>query len=137
MKRYFAYGSNMDEEQMAEPRRCPEAEKVGNAQLSGYEFFINVRGVASIREQENKIVYGIIYNISEADEKNLDLREGFNKNPRDYDKKDLPELNAFFYIDPIEENGSPREGYVENIIKVATVNNFPKEYIAELERWLK
>ena len=132
MRRYFAYGSNIDTEQMK--KRCPQLVKIGKANLSGFEFYINRRGVASIRQQEGKMVWGIIYDISGEDEISLDKYEGY---PNVYKKEDLRELNAFCYIDPITEIGSPRDGYLEKIIEAAQVNNFPKGYIIELQSWLK
>ena len=74
MRRYFAYGSNMDARQMKE--RCPQSEKQEIVELSGYEFFINKRGVANIRQNKDKKVVGIVYTISEDDEKELDKCEG-------------------------------------------------------------
>lgn len=129
-KRYFAYGSNMDGKQILE--RCPKSNKIGQASISGFEFFINKRGVASISKKEGKKVWGIIYAITESDETSLDKCEGY---PKVYGKEKLPELNAFCYIDPIKEKGLPRDGYLEKIIKAAQLNSFPKEYIAELKSW--
>lgn len=134
MKRYFAYGSNMSGEQMAQPDRAPDAKKVEVVELSNYEFFIDARGVASIREKRDKRVLGIIYLISRNDEKKLDKKEGV---PKFYVKTKLPILNAFTYIDQTIEEGQPRNGYLEKIIKAAQSHNLPKEYVAELIRWSK
>ena len=52
-KLYFAYGSNMNLDQMA--YRCPAAEAVCTAKLEGYELFFAGRpgnGVASIRPKQ-------------------------------------------------------------------------------------
>ena len=43
---YFAYGSNMDADQMG--RRCSAAAIIGTASLEGYRFIINSRGVATV-----------------------------------------------------------------------------------------
>ena len=133
-KRYFAYGSNMSEEQMAEPDRAPDAQKVEAVELPDHEFFIDARSVASIREKQSMKVIGIIYLISKEDEERLDKKEGF---PKYYIKKDLPIINAFAYVDQTTEEGKPRDGYMEKIIKAAEYNDFPKEYITELQSWLK
>jgi len=42
-KLYFAYGSNMDKDQMA--NRCPESNFAGTALLKDYRFIINRRGI--------------------------------------------------------------------------------------------
>jgi len=50
---HFAYGSNMDREQMS--RRCPGAEYVGAASLPGYRFIINGRGYTTVRTASGSI----------------------------------------------------------------------------------
>ena len=134
MRRYFAYGSNMDTEQMSQPERAPSAEKVETAKLTGYEFFINERGVANIRKKDGGSVFGVVFHISDEDEKALDKREGvqYGTNAKEH----LPSLDAFCYIAAnTTESHKPRDGYLEKIIKAARDNNFPPEYIAELEGW--
>jgi hypothetical protein len=122
----------MSAEQMAKIDRAPDSHKLGVAELPNYEFFINARGVASIREKQGKIVWGILYELSEMDEARLDKKEGI---PRFYVKKNLPTLNAFSYIAQPADDGRPREGYLERIIKAAQDNAFPVEYVEELKEW--
>jgi len=133
MKRYFAYGSNMDATQMVE--RCPQSEKAEKAELSGYEFFINSRGFANIRINTNKKVFGIIYNITGDDEKELDVREGVQYGTNTKPNSDA--INAFYYLAKETNEGSPKEGYLEKIIKACEENDFPVGYIEELKNWQK
>lgn len=133
VKRYFAYGSNMDERQMLE--RCPQSEKQEIAELTGYEFFINKRGVANIRPKKGKRVWGIIYNITEDDEEKLDKFEGVKYGTNIKDNSAL--LNVFYYVAKETNEGQPREEYLEKITESAEAHNFPEEYIAELKRWSK
>lgn len=56
MRYYFAYGSNMFMGQML--RRCPKAQYVKREVLNGFQFFINKRGVASIRKKKGSKVIG-------------------------------------------------------------------------------
>ena len=75
---YFAYGSNMNLDQMA--YRCPAAEAVCTAKLEGYELFFAGRpgnGVASIRPKQGGTVVGMLWKLTEACEKSLDHYEGF------------------------------------------------------------
>ena len=54
---YFAYGSNMNLDQMA--YRCPAAEAVCTAKLEGYELFFAGRpgnGIAGIRPKQGGAV---------------------------------------------------------------------------------
>ena len=133
MKNYFAYGSNMDTEQML--MRCPQSIIQKKAVLSGYEFFIKKRGYANIRQNKQKVVHGIIYKITEDDESKLDDYEGVQYGTDT--KPTSAELNAYYYLATETNEGQPKKGYLENIIEAAQAHNFPKEYIAELGRWLK
>src|SRR3990167_10380669 len=99
-QKYYAYGSNMDAEQML--KRCPQSIFQEKETLSGYQFFINKRGFASIRKKKNSQVWGIIYSISVSDENSLDRYEGY---PKIYEKLDILELKAFCYIDHTTEEG--------------------------------
>ena len=55
-KEYFAYGSNLNFEQMA--YRCPEATVVGTAKLDGYELAFR-RGYLTILPKEGASVEGL------------------------------------------------------------------------------
>jgi tmRNA-binding protein len=54
-KEYFAYGSNLNFDQMA--YRCPEATVVGTAKLDGYELAKVVVGLARGRKTYDKREY--------------------------------------------------------------------------------
>ena len=56
-KEYFAYGSNLNFDQMA--YRCPEATAVGIAKLDGYELAFR-RGYLTILPKEGASVEGLI-----------------------------------------------------------------------------
>jgi len=136
---YFAYGSNMNPEQME--NRCPRNHKLlRKGTLEGWEFFINSRGVANIIMSENTNVYGLIFEISDRCLNCLDMHEGY---PRIYQRDDLPikfkreSLNAWVYIDKnFIQVGRPRTNYLEPIIDAAIKFNFPGAYITHLQKFL-
>ena len=78
---YFAYGSNLDLDQMN--HRCPTSSLQGAAWLPGYELgFTHYSsgwngGVADIVEKEGKEVWGLVFEITEADLESLDVCEGY------------------------------------------------------------
>ena len=78
-KLYFAYGSNMNLNQMA--FRCPDAEVVESVRLEGYRLAFRTNGggngVATILPKEGSYVDGVLWRISERDEQHLDHYEGF------------------------------------------------------------
>jgi hypothetical protein len=67
----------MDEEQMA--IRCPNAKLLGRACLREHSFLINSRGVASVIPAQNRVVHGLLWTITDTDEKALDGYEGVRK----------------------------------------------------------
>ncbi|MEO5915758.1 MAG: gamma-glutamylcyclotransferase family protein [Luteolibacter sp.] len=117
MKLYFAYGSNMWIEQMK--ARCPEHRKIGTALLSGYRWMITTRGYASVVEAKEDEVEGVLFELSESDERSMDNYEGVADGF--YHKFELPVLCngksqlALVYIDPITEEGPPKEEYIGRI----------------------
>ena len=115
--------------------RCPQSDKQEVGKLPGYEFFINGRGFANIRKNKNKNVYGIVYDITDGDEKRLDGFEGVQYGTNT--KERSPSLDAYYYIAQNTDEALPKKGYLEKIIAAAEANNFSKEYVSELESWLK
>lgn len=141
--KYFAYGSNMDLEQMK--RRCPDNFKLlGIAELEGWEFFINNRGKANIAidtVDPNSTVYGLLYDVSENCLDSLDKEEGYLRVPKIYDC-DLEKVKykgeitgAWVYVDKKNlQTGKPKPPeYLDRIIDVATNFKFPSEYIKHLK----
>ncbi len=88
MKKYYiAYGSNMDERQMA--TRCRDAVLVGTGFIQGYELLFkgSLTGCyVTIEPKEESTVPVTVWAISKADEQRLDRYEGF---PTFYYKKDI------------------------------------------------
>lgn len=137
---YFAYGSNMNEAQMA--LRCPDSKIVGIARLENYRFLINERGVASIAESQGKVVYGLLWSISESDEKQLDRYEGvgkgfYRKSTLSVAVQENQAVDALVYVASSNEPGKPRPGYMERILRGATSHNIPIANIEELKSWLE
>ena len=87
-KEYFAYGSNLNFEQMA--YRCPEATAVGIAKLDGYELAFR-RGYLTILPKEGASVEGLIWSVTDHDESQLDCYEGY---PTFYDKETMTVTDA-------------------------------------------
>ena len=136
---YFAYGSNMDEAQMA--FRCPESELAGSATLTGYKFLINERGVASIVDEAGHSVTGLLWRISRADEKRLDSFEGvasghYAKRVASVRQDDGTTADALMYVASSNKPGTPRPGYMEKIVQAARDHKHPAPSIEELKSWL-
>ncbi|MBI4245512.1 MAG: gamma-glutamylcyclotransferase [Planctomycetes bacterium] len=135
---YFAYGSNMDRKQMKQ--RCPDSTFVSTAVLNHYRFIIICRGVASIVQDDKHNLHGILWQISNSDEENLDLYEGVRS--KLYNKKDIvvitpnnEKVTALVYIAEDNNIGKPRRIYIEKIIGAALDYKFPEAYVSELKQW--
>lgn len=84
IRKYFAYGSNMDSSQMA--KRCKGAIFVCNAVLKNQKFVLDSAGKASVIPDNNSYVEGTVWILNEDDEKRLDSYEGV---PLYYSKKEM------------------------------------------------
>ena len=88
-KLYFAYGSNINLDQMA--YRCPDAKVVGPVTLEGYELLFRGSGVATIGPKEGGIIHGLLWRITPQCERSLDRYEG---HPYLYGKETVTVKNA-------------------------------------------
>lgn len=130
---YFAYGSNINLDQMA--HRCPAAQTVGPVVLPDYKllFRSNIRGngVATIKPHKGRKVYGLLWNITPECERSLDVYEGF---PRLYDKqmvtvqdgsgREIPVM-AYVMTDLCREPAMPSSYYYNGIETGYRQNGLP------------
>ena len=131
-KLYIAYGSNMDEGQMA--YRCPTARLLGQAEVEGYRLLFKgslTGAYATIEPQEGGRVPVLIWEIGERDEASLDRYEGY---PSFYYKKDLTvslggqEVTAMVYImDERRRPGEPSGAYYGVLERAYRKFGFPME----------
>lgn len=121
---YFAYGSNMNLDQMA--FRCPDASVVGVVRVEDYRLTFcgsGYAGVATILPQPGSHVDGVLWRISAADEKHLDFYEGY---PRLYGKEPVEVIDssgqrmtvmAYTMNSPYKECPTPpSQGYLRGIL---------------------
>lgn len=147
--KYFAYGSNLDQMQMAQ--RCPGAKLTGVAVLADHRICFprrsQVRGcaVASIEPYPGQTIWGVIYEIDADDLGRLDAREGFDPiNPgavNRYERRDVlaqrvsgEKIGATTYVAlPEDDPGLPSADYMKHIIHGAVEHSFPEAYIEMLK----
>jgi gamma-glutamylcyclotransferase len=148
---YFAYGSNMDAEQMKE--RCPSAKFVCRAKLPSHRLaftrmsIIRRCGVADILRDETKEVWGIVYELVESELENLDKDEAFRlgrpDDQNDYTRENCyvwhegdakrPLLVAIYRGHPQPNPPLPNCDYKNLIVAGAMHWQLPADYIRELE----
>lgn len=93
MPMYFAYGSNMSDEQIR--KRCPSHHFVCVAQLRGYRLAFTRRsekrgcGVADVVAAQDEAVWGVLFEMCEGDLAALDRHEGAHLKPPAYVRKSV------------------------------------------------
>ena len=139
-KLYFAYGSNMNVEQMNV--RCTGHELVGLGRLDGHRFRINSRSVATVVPEEGAVVHGLVWSISDKDEESLDVYEGvasgfYRKEQLHILLADGDKAEALVYVAADSSEGKFWGEYLNKIIKAAKLNKLPPKYIEELQGWTR
>lgn len=116
MKKYIAYGSNLNLKQMSV--RCPTAKVVGTTVIKDYQ--LTFRNVATIEPQQGSEVPIAVWDIDEQSEKALDRYEGY------------PSLYRKEYID-IEIGGKTEKGmvYIMNSGEPAFPNRYYYDVILQ------
>lgn len=152
MPLYFAYGSNLDWEQMRE--RCPSARFVCVAMLKDHRFAISRYstgrkcGVASAIADDGHDVWGVAYDIDDRDWGGLDVCEGFRPGRPEgenayvrrerhvFDGGDEKRpLRVLIYLANPEPNPPPPSRcYMHQIIMGAKQWRLPEGYVAALEQ---
>ncbi|NVN98843.1 MAG: gamma-glutamylcyclotransferase [Geobacteraceae bacterium] len=133
---YFAYGSNLWNQQMES--RCPQYKKIGTGRIDGWRWIITSRGYASIVESEADYLLGTVFELSESDLLNLDRFEGVTRGS--YYKEILQVniegkiLDCMVYIDPVVEEGKPREEYINRINRGIVDAGLADDYV---QRYLR
>jgi AIG2-like family len=137
---YFAYGSNMCQNQMIS--RCPSAIKISTGLLPDNRLVFNRRGsyrpggVASIQEASDERVYGVIWKISLDEFEHLDETEDEDAYRREesivYSLKGEAYKCQIYRAIP-EGVIQPDREYLEELVTCAKEAALPSHYITSLE----
>jgi cation transport regulator ChaC len=147
-KKYFAYGSNMNRDQIAE--RCPNYRLIGTGEVEGYRLIFprssekRMCGVASIAESEGESVFGVVFELCANDVANLNKREGFDptrdRSKNSYNQIDVSVamsdriyLDCFTYV-AVSQPGEhlPNQSYMALITNGAKEHKLPDDYVGRL-----
>ena len=137
MTLHFAYGSNMSRALMQ--ARCPRAEAIGTATLSGWRFVINPEGFGSIAPHPGERVYGVLWRLSARDLAAVNAYESVDSGL--YVRRHLSvrcgatQAIALVYIARRRGEGLPRPGYIPLVVEAAREWQLPEAYIHALARW--
>ena len=149
---YFAYGSNLDAEQMS--RRCPGARVVGLAELRDHRLTFPLTshdwggGVASVGVAHGEGGWGVVYELGDPELASLDTYEGCVA-PGDqhnvYDREATSvqlvraddgsfarRLRVWIYLARTSNPSAPSRRYLDAIVRGARHHKLPDDYIAKL-----
>lgn len=149
---YFAYGSNLDPAQMSS--RCPGHQVVGMAVMRDHKMVFPLTshdwggGVAGVQMQHGAELWGMVFELNDADLAALDRYEGF-RGPGDqhnlYDRETVfveltraddgsfnRRLRVLCYLPKQANPAPPSKRYMDAIIKGAVHHRLPDEHLAFL-----
>lgn len=137
---YFAYGSNMNLDQMA--MRCPGAQLGPVARLVGWNYFINGDGYAGIEKADNSEVLGCLWTLQDKHWRALDHYEGvaggyYERIELEVEQVADGELvKCWVYLSCNYQYGVPSPKYQQAVVDGARQVNLPAEYLPVLESWV-
>lgn len=137
---YFAYASNMYRQQVKQRAGEPKQEKI--ARLDGYELNFDKiarggTGTANLVIAPDKVVWGVLYRLTEQQLKALDRFEGV---PEHYRRSEVnvtdgegKKVAAQVYLARKVRKGlKPDRQYLQRITQGAEEHNLPADYIQQL-----
>ena len=128
---YFAYGMNMDKEHMS--KLCPGALFIGVGKLRQWKFEYRHYADIELTGDDKDVVHGLIWEVSEANIKHLDMLEGY---PHYYDRDgvevkvngDIEDAFTYTMTEPNKRNlGVPSRGYHKLCMEAAFEHGIPTE----------
>ena len=135
-KLYFAYGSNINLEQME--LRCPNAQVVGPVTLNDYELQFRGYGFATIAPRKGNVVHGLLWKLTPACEQALNRYEGY---PRHYTQESVTvqtadgskiSVMAYIMAEPMSrEPALPSPEYYRTIQQGFEANRIPADSLKE------
>ena len=145
---YFAYGSNMDEQRVKTADRCPNARFIFNALLPAHRL-VFTRGADAASCAADAVpdpaasVWGVVYDITDSDRRQLDAREGgaiHAYRAREVlvhphgDTEQRVMVLTYSASDPSDIQRPPTREYLDYLLGGARRWGLPADYIAHLER---
>ena len=134
---YFAYGSNLDAEQLAQ--RCPSSRGLYRARLPDHRLDFSyfsrrwLGGAADVLPHSGQEVWGAVYELAEADLMRLDRYEaGYDRVLLRVETDAGALLHAVSYTVTAKHFFPPTPVYVERILRGAERWKLPEQYLEQL-----
>ena len=142
--RFFAVGTNMDDEHMR--RWIPSARRLAIASLSGFEVRWHKRssdgGKLAARRtgHSDDVIWGVLYEVDALSGQQIDQGQrahGYREERVTVVGPDGDEHDASVYVacdEKIDDSTMPTRSYRDPIVNAARANGLPAEYVDELAR---
>ena len=132
-KKYIAYGSNLNLEQMA--RRCPTAKVIGAGEIRDHELLFRGYPKSAVATVEPKKGAGVPVLIWELDERDLPTLNRYEGYPRLYRQEkmsfdlDGKEVLGMAYLMNYGELSPPSQQYYNTILQGYRENGLDEKYL--------
>jgi gamma-glutamylcyclotransferase len=137
----------MDEQRVKAANRCPNARFIFNALLPGFRLVFTNGGDAGtcradIVPDRASLIWGVVYDITDSDRRQLDAREGVAIHayrPKEVlvhphgDKEQRVMVLTYGANDPAEMQRPPTREYLDHVLRGAQRWGLPPDYITQLE----
>ena len=142
--KFFAVGSNMDEELMRS--WVPSARRLTIASLSGFSLRWHKRSsdggkLAALRTgHPDDVVWGVVYEVDGLGQQQIDdgqRAHGYRRESVTVVGPDSAEHDVSVYVaraDMVDDSMMPTRTYRDPIVNAARANGLPPEYVDELAR---
>lgn len=133
---YFAYGSNLDPEQMRE--RCPGSSPIGPALLADHRLAFThfskrwQGGTADLIARPDRVVWGVTYDLGDDDLERLDRFEGGYERIRLRVRSGDRPLETISYSVRHKQEHAPPADYLAKMLVWGERWGLPESYLAEL-----
>jgi len=144
---YFGYGSNLDEARLH--IHCPSARLVGTARLADHRLAFSIEstktwhgGVADIRPDAGREVWGALWLIDDEHAESLDRQEGLFRDPPAYRRLvvdletaagDRVACRSYQVVTPEPDGFLPSPAYRDTILRGAQAIGLPEDYQLSLQ----
>jgi len=134
---YFAYGSNLDAEQMR--ARCPTARALERARLAGHHLAFThystrwQGGAADVVPDPRAAIWGLVYAMGPGDFARLDpFESGYERAELDVETADGRRLRVTSYCVRDKGRFPPHPVYLEKMLRWGARWRLPGDYLAEM-----
>ena len=135
---FLAFGPYVDPLIIA--KLDPECESMGIARVEGHRLAFTPEGWSNLKPEPGSTVWGVMWLVPAGRMAELDAwarSRGFKRGVTFVVSPAGPRVPATAYFDLEASEGKPDAGELQKCVMGAGRSRLPKEYLAQLESWMK